>query len=317
MGNYGKIIIFLLAICLSGLSWALPCRASDLETLPPASEAEAKPPDLNLGDLLPRSEESLPEPAPRWYTITNRPPQPQTQTQGQTEPARPREAATPAPEAPQTPLAHSPAERVNPEKPEEPALAPEQAEPPAKPEDQTAPPALALGRQLSIPPQATENQDLSFLQGCWIRRYKTTGIPGVTAGFGILPDDHCTADGNTCVYEEICFNDKGQGTRLVTQVVSSLPADRRVSKYSGPVQAGFDSAGRLTLNIDYASCITPSTCIGEYEKYWVPAIEVCAQGSDPICQGEYLEECSSIYWQCKYTIVYHRREDNRPLPGTE
>ncbi|MDR1396188.1 MAG: hypothetical protein LBJ14_00410 [Desulfarculales bacterium] len=105
------IVIFLLAVLLSCSYGPLICRAGEEQ---PPRQAE-EPPPLNLGDMLPRSQDPPPEPM-RMYTITDR--RPSQPAQGRIESSKPSEQAQAQAEEtqPQEPT-QAQAEEITPAKP--------------------------------------------------------------------------------------------------------------------------------------------------------------------------------------------------------
>jgi hypothetical protein len=220
MGKSEIIIIFLLAVLLSWLSG------------PPACRAEEQPPRLNLGDLLPSSQE--PAETPGYYSITDKPPlssrsrteappqaqpleeTPLAQSPGQSEaPDRQQptpqsrqqsgqETAPPTPEsAPETPdSAALPESESAPETPD--SAAPPAPEPDSETPDSAAPPeSESEASEPAVPPDsepatAPVLSDLSFLEGCWIRE-----------------SHDCEDENRRLSRAQDCFDRQGQGMRTI------------------------------------------------------------------------------------------------------
>jgi hypothetical protein len=259
MGKYGRVIILLLAIGLAGASWAPVCRSADMETLPPASGTEEKPPGLNLGDLLPRSEEPPPEPARQWYTITDRPPptrgragtaRPQRPTRAQTETAPAREAL--------------PSEgEVSPDNP--------------LPEQETAPGNQTA--QTPGPPATLADGELSFLEGCWY-----------SPEFGCKNETGIIYENIILGWIEYCFDRQGQGKRTIY-------AEKRVGfyeagMYPGALRAYFDRQGRLIIDAEQSDPINGHYLCGG--QVVISAIQDSSLSGTRIILGESREQCCGL-----------------------
>ena len=196
------LFILLLLACLAGNIQAQE-NSNNYENSQNQAPIEAPP--LNLRDLLPQSEDPVEE-GPI-YSITDQP------------------AARPA----STPPATRPPAQPPPLKPEnEPAATPAsdpeaKLESEIKPETKPEPPQFKPDDPLNIPPEAVRNNDLSFLQGCWV------------------------ADTNACnnssypITLEYCFDEKGGGLHRVYTRFG------RGKTFSGTLRAHFDNSGRLYM----------------------------------------------------------------------
>jgi hypothetical protein len=186
---------------------------------PPAEEPQAEEPPL-VADLLP----STPEP--------------------QEEPPMVAELLPSTPEPPQ--------EEPKPQPKPEPKLEPKpKPTPEAKPEPQPEPepkpaPKPHKGDPLVIPPGARENNDLSFLEGCW---KSETGL--------VDWDEYKPID------VRYCFDTNGRGTREVKM--------ENGTRCIGPLRARFDPNGKLRMNADSAPC--------DRGSFFEPEQVECTQGA--------------------------------------
>jgi len=102
--------------------------------------------------------------------------------------------------------------------------------PDPKPEPKPEPrPAPQKDAPLTIPDDAKEKNDLSFLEGCW--RCETGLVNSRT---------------RQPVIVEYCFDKNGNGRRSVNE--------RNGSTCNGPARAGFDSGGKLRIDANNAPC---------------------------------------------------------------
>ncbi len=120
-------------------------------------------------------------------------------------------------------------------------------EPQSEPEPTPKPaPKPRKGDALVIPPGARENNDLSFLEGCWVSE---TGL----------------VDWNE--YKPIdvryCFDANGRGTREVKM--------ENGTRCIGPLRARFDPNGKLRMNADSAPC--------DRGSFFEPEQVECTEGS--------------------------------------
>lgn len=114
-----------------------------------------------------------------------------------------------------------------PPKPEPPKQEPPKPEPPKQEPPKREPPKKDA--PLTIPEDAKQNNDLSFLEGCW--RSET--------------DLYSTRTGERIV-AEYCFDKNGKGRRLVREKNGQI--------CNGGVTARFDGSGRLYMQSDEARC---------------------------------------------------------------
>ena len=136
-------------------------------------------------------------------------------------------------------------------------MLPTTPEAPPEPESPPPPPApkrVAKGDTLEIPDNARKENDLSFLEGCWICE---TGLVSSTTGEPV-----------TVRY---CFGKDGKGERTVT-------ARKRGDTCKGPITAKFGSGGALSIHAGAARCKRGG---------FVPSTVTCQQkGKKAECRGK-------------------------------
>jgi hypothetical protein len=145
-------------------------------------------------------------------------------------------------------------------------------EPKPEPEPKPKPtpkPEPRSGEKLAIPADAAQNNDLSFLKGCWVAANTTCNGRQIT--------------------EEYCFNATGGGARSIYD---------EDGVFSGPLRARFDSRGNLIINISRA----PNT--RDPNNWYSPEYVKCSgAGGDMNCQARVLEEDEG----CQYKATYYRK----------
>jgi hypothetical protein len=197
------------AFLLIAALWAPGALAASPEVLAPASEAEEKPPLLNLEELLPSSRET-PE-SYNLYSITDKPP------------GRAARPPASAPDREALPAAEGEAA------PQAAALAAEPRELPA--DSQAAmpeqPPETRQSAQASA---AAVRAKLSLLEGCWVigirRCNDPEGIYSFSGG-----------------WEEVCFDRQGQGKGYY-HTYDTPTVDPSLAS----IQASLNRQGRLIID---------------------------------------------------------------------
>jgi hypothetical protein len=124
-------------------------------------------------------------------------------------------------------------------------------------------------RELMIPEQARESNDMSFLQGCWLSAtniYNEDGEP---------------------VLAEYCFDQNGRGQRNVRQA--------ELRDCSGPLRARFESNGRLFIESEAAAC-------NDGSAYVPQRVECSGSGDSTQCYGQELnpQNPDSARWQAGF-----------------
>ncbi len=164
-----------------------------------------------------------------------------------------------------------PKEEPKPQPKPEPKPVPQpERRPEPKPEQTPKPaPKSRKGDPLVIPPGARENNDLSFLEGCW---HSDIGLKEWETG---IPID-----------VRYCFGTNGRGTREVTK--------ENGTRCIGPLRARFDPNGKLRMNSDSAPCDRGSR--------FVPEQVECTEGpgGKADCDGQAMEG-ERIRWKNPFT----------------
>jgi hypothetical protein len=153
------------------------------------------------------------------YTITDRPPPTQPQTQGRTDTARPRRPTREQTQArtETAPLGEALEREVSPDTP--------------LPEQETAP-----GNQAAATPETPATPaagDLSILEGCWYTELFRCGNQNVIHGWA-----------------EYCFDRQGQGVRTNLDEKGRVPG-----RYQSKLRAYFDRQGRLIIDTERSNVI--------------------------------------------------------------
>ncbi len=225
-----------------------------------------KPPALNLGDLLPQSQDPPSGPA---LMMTDKPavgraakPSPQEQT-SKPPAARPANTAD-KPAAQPRGQQQTTTEEGKPAQPHTPAAPDKPGAPQASPK-----PAPKPGDKLSIPEGAAQNQDLSFLKGCWVN---------VTTVYE-------QSEQKVRTVREYCFDERGGGVRTITE----QDGQRRICR--GTFNSRFDEKGTLVITSGSA------TCPGDPSYYLPDSLRCTGTGDSTRCTGFGHDPGSGRNWQ--------------------
>ena len=229
------------------------------ETLPSADARAENPTDrrVDLGELLPRSDEA----EGHVFMITDKPAASTDQPGRRLDnrPAEQRETLTRQAET-------QPPPEMQPQN--EPGR---QVETPEQPEA----PQFQANDRLAIPPDAAANNDLSFLQGCWIAKSTACSDPAKPT------------------IDLYCFDMNGRGTRTV------IDQHGRGDTYCGGLQASFDSQGRLLIIVERTNTVNA--------RYYCKEQVTCTNtGRSLLCLAKGLERHCCLFGQ-SYPVSFHRK----------
>ena len=152
--------------------------------------------------------------------------------------------------------------------------------PELKPEPLPAPkpeprPQPRSGERMTIPPDAAANNDLSFLQGCWV-----------------AANTNCNSKP---ISEEYCFDANGRGTRSIYEKNTGRA-------YRGPAQARFDERGRMVISVGQAPQVGGGRSLfGSSGSYALEAVICYGTGGPMRCDARVIGE------NCDYNAVYYRK----------
>ena len=136
-----------------------------------------------------------------------------------------------------------------------------------KPEEKPVEEQAEPGDPLTIPPDAAENRDLSFLKGCWV---STT--------------DLFNFDSKEPITVQYCFDENGKGTRTVQE--------KGGSRCAGPLQARFDSAGKLVIDGSSAACNSGGRFVPQ-------RVQCSGRGDSTQCYGKELSD-KGLEWKANF-----------------